>query len=206
MQRTAFFSLIVISLIINACGQNSGSENTGLQPGATTEAAKDTLSKVKLGTNPWMTDPCSILTNDEFYRTLGVDPKRDFANQFTLKDRSYCLRTWKKLDWREREALEMKDPQHSYNPQNKLAINVINLLHAEGAKVQFEDHKKYKKRGLTEEIQGLGDGALWSDDERFLYVNKGHLNFLIELDMLDSARANMPKAIEVAKLVIAKVQ
>jgi hypothetical protein len=214
MQRFAFFSLLAVALIVHAC-QNSGQQPTdGIQPSGTAAApqgimSKDSLAKRVYGTNPWINNTCELVTDAEFYALMNVDVKRDFANRFTLdakENKAYCLRTWKKPDWREREVLEAKNPKLAANPESMLAIEVINLLDTAVANAQYAEYLKIKKRGLGEVVPGLGDGALWSDSETLLYFNKGHLNFQVQLNMFDQAHDNLPKAIEVGKLMLQKVK
>jgi hypothetical protein len=203
MLRFFMANLVAISLIFNACQQNPN------PPAAAPESAaapSDTLQQgPRKSPNPWIGRTCDLLTDDEFYATFGVEAKRDVANKRSLPNEPYCLRTWKKSDWREREIIEAKNPKLATNPENMLVIQIVNFETDVMAQEQFASTQRNRVRGLTEAVPNLGEGALWSDTERFLYLKKGHLNVQISLDMADNAHDNLPKAVEVARLVLAKM-
>ena len=155
--------------------------------------------------NPWKNAPCDLITDQEFYATFGIEEKRDFANRRTLPNQAYCLRTWKKLDWREREVAQEKNPNIATNPESSLIIQVLDYGTLAVASAQYEMHKKDHISGYGQEFTDLGEGALWSEAQGMLMVKKGHLCLQLKLDHTDKVADNLPKIKELAAIALKKM-
>lgn len=175
-------------------------------PADTAAPAIDTTTGLPIPQpNPWKNSTCDLLTDEEFCSVFNVEIKRDFANKRSLPDASYCLRTWKKPDWREREIAEEKNPNIAANPESALVIQIIDFGTSAVASTQFDQNKRDRINGYDTEVPGLGDGALWSPREGMLVVKVNHLFLQIKLDHADNANDNLPKAKEVAALAVKKM-
>ena len=203
MFRLISAALFLGSVFFMSCQSDNTATNTTAQPAA---ATIDTTTGMPIRQpNPWKNATCDVLTDEEFCTIFSVDIKRDFANRRTLPDKSYCLRTWKKPDWRDREVREDKNPNIAANPESALAIEIVDFGTAPSALAQYDVTKKDRINGYDTEVPGLGDGALWSSRESMLLVKKNHLFLQIKLDHADVAADNLPKAKEVAVAALKKM-
>ena len=167
MQLFRFVALLGLLTMLANCQPNPAGGPTS---DTTPTVSKDSLNRNPTTPNPWKDAACNLLTDTEFYTIFGVDEKRDFANRRALTN--FCLRSWKKPDWREREAIEVRDPRMSTKPENMLSIKVLDFGTAVMAQENFNVSQRDRVHGLTEIVPGLGEGALWSDSETMLYIDR----------------------------------
>lgn len=214
MPRISFFGILVFALTLAACQQNAPTNAEAPATNANTPppllsngrmAPEDSLRMLpNRPPNPWQSTTCDLLTDAEFYSLFGVEEKRDFANRRSLD--AYCLRAWKKPDWREREVKEQHNPNIASNAESALTLQVFDFGKPDIATAQFNEYKTNKKGDYSEEVPGLGDGAVWSDANTTLWIRKGQFGLQIKLDHADQPHDNLSKAIEVAKLALAKMK
>lgn len=155
--------------------------------------------------NPWKSAACDLVTDQEFFAAFNIEEKRDFANKRTLPNDGYCMRTWKKPDWREREAIQDKNPNIATNPESVMVIQVIDFGTQAVASAQFDMHKRDRINGYATDVPDLGEGALWSDSQSMILVKKGHLFVQIKLEYTDNASDNLTKAKELAAIALKKM-
>lgn len=155
--------------------------------------------------NPWLNSPCDVITDQEFYAVFGIEEKRDLANRDVLPGKAFCLRRWKKPDWREREIAQEKNPDIATNPESALVVEVLNYGTLAVASAQYDMHKKDHINGYTEEFTDLGEGAIWSPNLGMLMVKKGHLCLQLKLDHADNPADNLPKIKELAAIALKKM-
>jgi hypothetical protein len=196
------FAAVVSALLLAACQSDKKSENTD----AAAQLIDTATGKPIPLPNKWQGDAaCDLLSDQEFYTLFQVEEKRDVANRRTLQNANYCLRTWKKPDWREREIAEEKNPNLAASPESMLVIEVLDYGTLAVAEAQFNMAKKDRLNGYATEVPGLGEGALWSDSQGLLLFKKGHLCVQIKLDHADKVSDNLPLAREVAVLALKKM-
>ncbi len=204
MLRLFSVTLFITTFVFISCQSDNNTTNS-LPPQAAAPTVDSTTGIPIRQPNPWVNTACNLLTDEEFCALFNVEIKRDFANSRSLPDKGYCLRTWKKQDWRERENAAAKNPNIATNPESALAIEVVDFGTAAVAGAQFDQTKKDKINGYDTEVAGLGDGALWSTREMMLLVKKNHLFLQIKLDHADNAADNLPKAKDVAIAALKKM-
>jgi hypothetical protein len=207
MTQRLFLGAFALIIALAAC--KSKNETTVEQPANTPEGVNpqttDTTSgRAKLLPNAWKANTCDLLNDSEFTQIFSADIKRDFAN---MRSRDgYCLRTWKKLDWREREAAEMRNPNISMNAENVLVIETISYATATLATQLFADMQKNAVGGFAEIVPGVGEAALWSNTSSALMARKGHMAVKVQVNIEENAHDNLPKAKEVALVALNKMQ
>jgi len=137
---------------------------------------------------------------------FDVEPQRDVLNTRTLPDQAFCLRTWNKPDWKERESANEKETATAYlDPQNSLIVQVFSYPSEEHARQQFEMLKRDRRDTYEEDVPDLGEGALWSNTTVTLIVKKGHSMLSIALNYKDIPHDNLEKAKEVAEVALRKM-
>jgi hypothetical protein len=202
MKNLAIWSAFALLGFLAACQNNP---QPGQEANASVNPPIDTITGRPIPLpNPWENAPCDLLTDEEFYRIFSVEEKRDVANRRALKN--YCLRTWKKPDWRDREVLEAKNPNIAYNPESALAITVLHYDTRVMAQEQMNMNKRDRVNGYAEEVPNVGEMALWSNTGGMLIVMKNATCFQIQLNAFDNVHDNLPKAVEVAQAILAKIK
>lgn len=200
-----FFSLALSVSLLAAC-QSDPATNTSSTLDPNQPVIDSATGQAIRLPNKWKGEAaCDLLTDQEFYGLFKVEEKRDVANRRTLPNANYCLRTWKKPDWREREVLETKNPKIATNPESMLAIEVLDFGTPIVAQTQFESIQTNAVKGYRTPVPNLGEGALWSTENSMLLFKKGHLCIQIKLDHADSVDENLPLAVEIAKLALQKM-
>lgn len=169
-------------------------------------AAADTLSgESGRKANRWKNTACELVTDAEVQRIFGIDRARDALNTRTLRDQAFCLRTWKKTDWKEREANNEKPGAPYLEPNCTLVIQVLEYGTDQISQAQFDLVKRDRRNVFEEEVPRLGEGALWSNSSTTLLVKKSHQVLNITLDHADKQHDNLPKAVEVARAALKKM-
>lgn len=168
--------------------------------------AIDSITGAPLGLpNPWKNAGCDLVTDEEVIKLFNIDPKRDALNTRTLPDRGFCLRSWYRPDWKERESNNEKPGAQYKEFKNTLVTQVLDYGTEAISRDQFEMVRRDQRNTFEQDVPGLGDGALWSTSTTALMVKKGHLVVKITLDHQDIPHENLLMAIEVAKLALRKM-
>ncbi len=198
-----FIGLFLFTGALFACQQCNQSTNTTQNP---PPLGIDSITGAPIRlSNPWKNAGCDLVTDKEVMQLFGVEVKRDAYNARTLPDRGFCLRSWMKPDWKERESGNEK-PGAAYREfKNTLVTQVLDYGTEAVSKDQFEMVRRDQRNIYEEEVSGLGDGALWSTSTTSLMVKKGHLVVKITLDYTDHPHDNLQLAKEVAKLALKKM-
>ena len=166
----------------------------------------DTVTGAPVGLpNPWKNAGCALVTDEEVIRLFNVDPKRDALNTRTLPDQGFCLRSWYRPDWKERESNNEKPGATYQEFKNMLVTQILDYGTEVTSRQQFDMVRRDQRDTYEEEVSGLGEGALWSTSTTSLMVKKGHLVVKITLDHQDAPHDNLPMAKEVAKLALRKM-
>lgn len=155
--------------------------------------------------NPWKNAGCALVTDEEVIRLFNIDPKRDALNTRTLPDQGFCLRSWLRPDWKERESGNEKPGAEYREFKNTLVTQVLDYGTEQISDQQFELVRREQHDIFEEEVSGLGEGALWSTSTTSLMVKKGHLVVKITLDHVDTPHDNLAMAKEIARLALKKM-
>ncbi len=202
--RIAFYISVLSAATLFSC--NSGNvqqQDTARLPD---QAVSDTSSTASTQRNNlWKDHGCELITDAELVQLFGINPKEDVLNSRTLPDQAFCLRTWNKPDWRERESNNEKEGAQWFDPQNRLVVQVFGYLTNEQSKLQLAQLRRDRRNTYEEDVQNLGDEALWSTNTETLLVRKGHLVLSIALNAVDTPHENLPKAKELAAIALKKM-
>ena len=202
MLRLRCWPLCLLPVLLLFACQSDTPKPAGAPP-----LAVDSLTGTPISLpNPWKNAGCDLVTDEEVKNLFGIEVKRDVFNARTLADQGFCLRTWMKPDWKERESGNEKPGAQFLEFKNTLVSQVLDYGTEVISQAQFDMVRRDQRNVYTEDVPGLGDGALWSDTQLSLMVKKGHLVVKITLDYADQPHDNLAKAREVAKLALAKMQ
>lgn len=202
--RSAVFYFYAILLLLPAC-KKAGSVNSIIarEPNA---AVADTSSTAGLPReNLWKNRGCDLITDDEVQKMFAFDGKETYLNVRTLPDQAFCLRKWNKPDWKERENNNEKDGANWLDPQNNLIIQVFGYVNNIHAGKHLDQLKRDRRETWEQDVHDLGDGGVWSTSTLTLLVRKGHLILSITLNLEDEPKQNLPHAMALANIALAKM-
>jgi len=182
MTRLATLFLAVCTLLA-ACSQEPPKE-------AIANAAETALW-AKYKTEAWKNHGCELLTDAEVETLFAFNGKAATLNARPLPNQAFCLRTWNKPDWKERETNNEKEGA-AYTSE-------------EHARQQIENLRRDRRSTYEEDVPGLGDDALWSTNTVTLLVRKGQFVVNIALEVSDVPHDNLVKAKEAAALALKKL-
>jgi len=198
LNRLFFIPLFV--LVLPACKEDAPGARpeaaSGDNPAAATAAARP---------YPWKNNGCELVTDAEVESLFAIDRREDVLNTQTLPDKSFCLRSWNKSDWKERESNNEKPDVPYQEPRNTLVIQVLDYTSAEIADAQFNMLKRDRRDIYPEDVDGIGDEALWSNSTTTLVVKHGHLVLNVTLEHQDNPHDNLPMARKVAEVALRKM-
>jgi len=202
MLRFSTALAFAICLVFPACDRE-GKKQAAL---AAAQAAQDSTAWAAYRADNWKNHGCDIITDAEVKALFNVDSQRDVLNTRSLPDQAFCLRTWNKPDWKERESANERENATAYlDPQNSLIVQVFGYPSDEHARQQFEMLKRDRRDTYEEDVPGIGEGALWSNTTVTLIVKKGRCMLSIALNYQDIPHDNLEKAKEVAIVALRKM-
>ncbi len=193
MRHCTWFPFLLIALIgVPACQDDD----------ADTGARKQLVA---IEPNPWSSNGCELVTDDEVERVFNMNRREDVLNTQSLPDKCFCLRVWNKPDWKEREANNEKPGVPYKEPRNTLVVQVLDYGTEEIADAQFDMLKRDRRDTYEKEVGGIGDDALWSTSTSTLVVRRKNLVLNVTLEYTDEPQDNLPKAREVAAVALKKM-
>jgi len=202
MTRLAAVLAFSVFLLSTACDRGAKKQAAI----AAAQAAQDSTSWAAWRADHWKNHGCDIVSDTDVQILFDVEPQRDVLNTRTLPDQAFCLRTWNKPDWKERESANEKETATTYlEPQNSLIVQVFDYHSEEHARQQIEMLKRDRRDTYNEDVPGLGEGALWSTNTVTLLVKKGQYVLSIALNFMDNPHDNLEKAKEVAAVALRKM-
>ncbi len=155
--------------------------------------------------NPWKNAGCALVTDAEIIDLFEIEVDRLAYNARTLPDRGFCLRSWLKPDWKERESANEKAGAPYREFKNTLVTQVLDYGTNGASTDQFELVRRDQRDVFEEDVPGLGDSAIWSTAQLSLMVKKGHLVIKITLDYTEQPHDNLEVAKKVARLALQKM-
>ena len=202
-----FFPLILFSAlaVLISCKQDNAAKSDDLHTLAPITDELDSNGVPVRKPNPWKNHGCDLLTEDDMKNLFGADRTRDVLNSRSLPDQAFCLRTWNKPDWKERENNNEKEDAIYLNSQNRLVVQVFGYGTVVTAKEQIAALRRDRRNTYEEDVPNLGDDALWSTSTVTLLVRRGHLVLNIALEYEDNPHDNLAKAKEVAELTLPRL-
>lgn len=169
------------------------------------DAIADSALWAKYKTEGWKNHGCELISDTELENLFDFNGKEATLNARALPNQAFCLRTWNKPDWKERETNNEKEGNAWLNPQNRLVVQVFDYTSEEHARQQIGNLRRDRRHTYEEDVPGLGDDALWSTSTVTLLVRKGQLVINIALEIDDIPHDNLAKAKEAAALALKKL-
>ncbi|MFN4081082.1 MAG: hypothetical protein ACK4NS_09285 [Saprospiraceae bacterium] len=194
------FTLLFLLGFLYAC---SGDRTSRALPDAHDEPAL--ANKTAPRPNPWKNNGCALVSENDIRRLFGIDPQAALLNTRSLPDQAFCLRTWNKPDWKERESQnEIKGAEYR-EPHNRLVVQVFDYGTDLMCAQQFEMLRRDRRDTYDKDVKGIGEDGLWSTGTLTLLVKKEHLALSVSLEYTDNPMDNLPKATEVAQVALSKM-
>jgi hypothetical protein len=201
MSRLAFLSLILglAATVAAGCKQSAPA------PAADAEPPLDTVAIARYRAAQWKNHGCDLVTDAELYRLFSIDSNLYRLNTRTLPNQAFCLRSWHKPDWKERESSNEKDGAQYLSPKNSLILQVFHYGSAEHATQQFAMLRRDRRDTYAEEVPGIGAEALWSNSTVTLLVRKAENILHVAIEYSDQPHDNLEHAKRVAALALRKM-
>jgi hypothetical protein len=191
MRVVVLSAVLALSIFSQACKQDKPTEQNNPAPPPQKRES-------------WVNAGCELISDAEVERLFAIQAKAVYLNSRPLPNQTFCLRTWKKTDWKERENNNEKNPDSWLNPENRLVVQLFDYAAPEGAKEQMDALRRDRRDTYPTDVAGVGEDALWSPATLTLLVRQGKYVLHVTLDVLDKADENLPKAREVAALALQK--
>lgn len=153
----------------------------------------------------WKNAGCELVTDNEVAHIFNFNPDSSVLNARSLPDQVFCLRTWQKPDWKERESNNEKEGATYLNPSNRLVVQLFDYNSDVHSDQQMQMLRRDRRSTYEKDVTGLGDDALWSTSTVTLLVKKGQYVINIAVEHTDVPADNLPKAKEVAALILKKL-
>lgn len=202
MKRLIFLVGLASLLTIAAC------KNADQKPAANTEQTERERQLSNLNAtepmleNKWKNTSGDLLTDAEFGRLFG-EANLKTMNRFPREN--YLMLEWLKADWVQRENANDKSEKFT-SPKNNVIIRLTDFGKPGIAADIFKQKIELRTEPWNDQISGIGDGALWSSENRRLIVLTGQFIANLEVFVEDDGLANLPKAKELAGIVIPRLK
>jgi hypothetical protein len=150
----------------------------------------------------WIGQSCDLISDDDLVQILQLNTFDDSLATRSLPNELFCLRTWKKKDWKQREVNNETTGTQYLMTQNRLIVQGQHYGSAESAAQRLAMLRTNRRATYEEDIAGLGDDAIWSTSTVTLLVKKGPVIFQIALEYSDQPHDNLAKAKELAAMIL----
>ena len=191
MKKIHTFLLLCIAFSLFQCKNDTKPAASDVAP-----ITVDTLTGAPIrGGNDWVNHAGDLITDAEL-KTIFGEYGIDRINRATLPDKAYCMMTWMKPDWKDRESANQL-PENEKNQvefKNTVVLDVINYGTEVMADQQLEALKPANNPDYEQEVIGVGKTAVWSSKNRILAVQKGHLMVQIMVNSTDQVIDDLPRA------------
>jgi len=195
--------LLPVAMLVYACQQSVPDQSLPRDPSQAVPDTSKTASEPR--ENLWKNHGCDLISDLDMEQLFGIDAARDVLNTRTLPDQAFCLRTWNKPDWKERENSNEKEGATWFDPQNSMILQVFGYTTNDHARQQVAMLKRDRRDTYEEDVPGLGDDAIWSTTTVTLLVRKGHMVLSLTLNYFDTPHNNLAKAREVAAVALKRM-
>jgi len=153
----------------------------------------------------WKNYGCDLITDAEVAQIFHFNADSSTLNSRSLPDQVFCLRTWQKPDWKERESNNEKEGATYLNPSNRLVVQLFDYTSDVHSTQQMAMLRRDRRGTYEEDVKGLGDDAVWSTSTLTLLVKKDKNVINIALEHEDKPHDNLAKAKEVAAFILKKL-
>lgn len=196
MVRLTFVWLVVCCLWV-ACSQDPAKE--------VATSAANAAQWTKYQAEGWKNYGCELVTDAELEQLFSFNGKESTLNARTLPNQAFCLRTWHKPDWKEREINNEKDGNTWLNPQNRVVVQLLDYSSPEHAIMQMSNLRRDRRSTYEEDVTGIGEESVWSTSTVTLLVRKGQYVLNVCVEVSDVPHDNLEKAKLVAALALRKL-
>ncbi len=207
MNRNIIFHSLLYTFLFFSCEKKEApplpQQATRLAP--IVDETDPQTGTLKQKPNKWKNHACELITNDDLKKLFNEDPEKASLDLHTLPDQAFCLRSWNKPDAAQREETNEKDPSHWLNPQNRLVLQVLGYGTVASATDQMARLRRDRRGTYEEDVQNLGDEAVWSSSTVTLLVRRGHLMLSITLEYHDKPHENLNKAKALAEIALPRI-
>jgi hypothetical protein len=191
------FVMTVVCWLWVACSQDSAKEASS--------SATNAAQWAKYQAEGWKNYGCELVTDAELEKLFSFNGKETTLNARTLPNQAFCLRTWHKPDWKERETNNEKEGNNWLNPQNRVVVQLLDYSSADHARMQMSNLRRDRRATYEEDITGIGEEAVWSTSTVTLLVRKGQYVVNVCVEISDVPHDNLEKAKSVAALALRKL-
>jgi hypothetical protein len=160
------------------------------------------LPEKVLSFDQWIGQSCDLISDDDLVQILQLNTFDDSLATRSLPNELFCLRTWKKKDWKQREVNNETTGTQYLMTQNRLIVQGQHYGSTESAAQRIAMLRTNRRATYEEDIAGLGDDAIWSTSTVTLLVKKGPVIFQIALEYSDQPHDNLVKAKELAAMIL----
>jgi hypothetical protein len=196
MVRLSFVWLVGCCLFA-ACAQDSAKEASS--------SAASAAQWAKYQAEGWKNYGCELVTDAELEQLFSFNGKETTLNARTLPNQAFCLRTWHKPDWKERETNNEKEGNAWLNPQNRVVVQLLDYSSRDHARMQMGNLRRDRRATYEEDVTGIGEEAVWSTSTVTLLVRKGQYVVNVCVEISDVPHDNLEKAKSVAELALQKL-
>jgi hypothetical protein len=188
----------IFLLIFTACKQEPSTKEVG-------PSAEELALWAKYKAEGWKNHGCELVTDAEIESLFGFNGQEATLNSRPLPNQAFCLRTWNKPDWKERETNNEKEGATWLNSRNRLVVQLFDYHSEEHSRQQIENLRRDRRNTYEEDVTGIADDALWSTGTVTLLVRKGQFVLNITVETSDTPHDNLAKAKEVAAIALKKL-
>lgn len=197
-----FTVLLCLVLLPFACKEKKNAREAAAPATMTIDSITGAPARLP---NPWQNAGCKLVTDEEVIKMFNIEVDRYAFNSRTLPDLGYCLRSWLKPNWKELESANEKPGATYVEFKNTLVTQVLDYGTEVASYEQFEMKRRDQRNIFEEDVDGLGDAAIWSTSQQSLMVKKGHLVVSITLDYTERQHDNLELAKKIAQLALRKM-
>ncbi len=205
--RFKLFLAALAGLVFSFSNCKNSDSSLGAKTGAkaSADSSKGTVTGnpelVKRHENPWKGKVSELFTDADFQKVFNEDPSKSL-NKNALEN--YCLWTWLRPDWIERDNANDKTSKEFKSPKFMMTLKLRdfgNRYVAEQTMGEIVD----KRLQVWNDRIDAGQGAVWAAEQQMLSVRAGQFIFDVEMNAADSPAENLEKAKKVAAIVAPKL-
>ncbi|MDX1910992.1 MAG: hypothetical protein SFV22_05880, partial [Saprospiraceae bacterium] len=128
------FALICCAFLLffTACKQEQPASASG-------PTAEELALWAKYTAEGWKNHGCELITDTEVETLFGFKGQEVTLNARPLPNQAFCLRTWNKPDWKERESNNEKEGAAWLNSRNRLVVQLFDYHSEEHSRQQIEN-------------------------------------------------------------------
>ncbi len=108
----------------------------------------------------WKNYGCELVTDSEVAQIFNFNSDSSALNARSLPDQVFCLRTWQKPDWKERESNNEKEGATYLNASNRLVVQLFDYTSEVHATQQMQMLRRDRRTHLRRRRRRTRRGCL----------------------------------------------